>query len=393
MRAISYVTYAQIEDYACSYYEKNGYKTDFKKIVTYLFSHNLYTTGLPDLPYHIMWSKLSDEEFYTLLRKLPIQNIFADYRAVPEMIPAAPIMPSSLEVFSIYYVKNIVEHMHSHDFFEINYVFSGECRMLFENESRSLPAGDLCIISPGSRHDVYTVGDSIAVSFMIRKDTFETTFFRLLAQKDLLAVFFRNILYSETTSANYLLFSTDNSEIIRDSIKDIFMECYLTDLYSNTCAVSRIHLLFSLLLRRYSHSIRFYDDEKSLPNHVGFTQILQYIQNHYQTVTLHSLCEVFHYNASYLSRLIRRHTGHSLMEILTDLKLTKAAELLRNTQLSITEITKIVGYDNTDHFSRQFKKKYSAPPTVYRSEHPLSDKDYAFFAERISSSPSNDVSL
>jgi len=61
--------------------------------------------------------------------------------------------------------------------------------MLFENETLTLSSGELCIISPGSMHDMYASDDSIAVSIMIRKDTFENTFFRLLSQKNLLADF------------------------------------------------------------------------------------------------------------------------------------------------------------------------------------------------------------
>jgi 2-isopropylmalate synthase len=94
---------------------------------------------------------------------------------------------------------------------------------------------------------------------------------------------------------------------------------------------------------------------------------LQYIQNHYQTVSLDSLCTKFHYNKSYLSRLIHKNTGRSFIDIVTDLKLSQAIDLLTNTTLSISDISELVGYHNVDHFSKHFKKKYSCPPSVYRN--------------------------
>lgn len=366
MKPISYITNEQIENYARDFYLKFGEKIDFRTITTKLFEKGNNHYGIPMLPYEISWDTLTDTEFFTLLKSLPIQNLFANYHASSDYIPASPIIPLDLDVYAIYYIQNIKDHRHAHDFFEINYVFSGECHMLFENETLTLSSGELCIISPGSMHDMYASDDSIAVSIMIRKDTFENTFFRLLSQKNLLADFFRTILYSETEKANYLLFTTNNSSIIHDSIKTIFMDCYILDSYSNTCAISRIHIFFSILLRRFSHTIQIYNESSNVTDQTTFLLILQYIQNHYQTVSLDVLCSVFHYNKSYLSRLIHKNSGRNFIDIVTDLKLSQAIDLLNNTTLSIAEISELIGYNNVDHFSKHFKKKYSFPPSVYR---------------------------
>ena len=147
------------------------------------------------------------------------------------------------------------------------------------------------------------------------------------------------------------------------------MESYISDAYSNTCIVSRIHLFFSLLLRRYSNTIQIYDSQKSSNTHADFTQILFYIQNHYQNVTLENLAAVFHYNMSYLSRMIKKNTNQTLVDILTNMKMTKATELLCHTNLKLEQISSIVGYDNTDHFSKLFKRIYAMTPSDYRKNH------------------------
>ena len=145
------------------------------------------------------------------------------------------------------------------------------------------------------------------------------------------------------------------------------MDCYILDSYSNTCVISRIHIFFSILLRRFSHTIEIYNKSNNGTDQTNFLLILQYIQNHYQTVSLDTLCNVFHYNKSYLSRLIHKNTGRSFIDIVTDLKLSQAIDLLDNTSLSLAEISERIGYNNVDHFSKHFKKKYSYPPSVYRS--------------------------
>lgn len=368
MSASPYITYAQMEEAAVAYYNRHQTRTQFKSIARHLFECHNYQEGSPSLPRNISWSALDDHTFFDLLENLPVRNMFASSDELPGVEPsiaAETIMPESLEVYAIRYIRDILEKMHTHNFFEVNYVFRGNCNMIFENSTKELHAGDVCIIAPHSRHDVTITDDSIVVSLMLRQNTFETTFFNLLAHEDLLASFFRSILYSSTESANYMLFSTDNSDEIRSALKDIFMESYITDAYANTCIISRVHLFFSLLLRRYSDSIQFYENQK-MGEHGSFTRILQYIQNHYQTLTLESLAGIFHYNVSYLSRLIKKNTGQTLVEILSNLRISRAADLLSHTTMNIEDIAKSVGYDSTDHFSRQFKKKKGLAPRDFR---------------------------
>lgn len=368
MGNVGYVTSAQVQEQAVDHYRKFNERINFKSCVKHLLLCGDYATECPFLTADEEWSQISDEEFYQLLDSLPIRTELPEDPASFDFIMAEYIMPKELEVFAIKYVRDIVERKHAHNFFEVNYVFSGSCRMVFENETRMLQEGQLCVIAPDSLHDVTLNDDSVAISLMLRQSTFETTFFRLLAQEDLLADFFRRILYSAKSSANYLLFTTDNSSQVKNSIKNIFMECYVSDVYSNTCVVSRIHLLFSLLLRKYGQTIQCYEPQRAMNTQVGFTQILQYIQEHYQTITLESLAERFHYNPSYVSRLVKANTGHTLTELLTVRKLSQASDLLLYSKMRIQEIASAVGYDSVDHFSRQFKKKFRVSPDRYRKE-------------------------
>lgn len=379
MNSSGYVTYAQIEECAKKHFLRYGKKVYFKDTVMSLFENGQCNDGLPDLPRNVNWSRIGDEEFYSVLDRLPVGNTFdisllpGSYAGIPlpkETILAELIMPEALEVYAIKYIPYIIEEMHKHNFFEINYVMKGHCKMIFENTIRELHSGELCIIAPQSMHDV-TIDDanSVVLSLMLRKNTFETTFIQLLAQEDLLASFFRSILYSKRKSANYMLFSTDNSETIGSSLKDIFMECYVSDTYSNICVTGRIHLLFSHLLRRYADTIQFFDDQQQNPEfHGSFIQVIQYIQNNYRSVTLDQLAEHFHYNPSYMSRLIKKRTGQRLTDILTQLKLTKATNLLLRSDLKIDEIAALSGYQTTDHFSRLFKQKYGTSPVNYRQK-------------------------
>ena len=60
--------------------------------------------------------------------------------------------------------------------------------------------------------------------------------------------------------------------------------------------------------------------------------------------------------------------GSTPQEFLFQLRLTKAADLLKNHH-SITQTCFAIGYLNTSHFSRSFKKFYGMSPTTYKLRH------------------------
>ncbi|QUI21021.1 response regulator [Vallitalea pronyensis] len=94
-----------------------------------------------------------------------------------------------------------------------------------------------------------------------------------------------------------------------------------------------------------------------------------YIINHLDGDTsLSTISHVLNYNASYLSRLYKTHTGQKLSEYIADLKLNKAKELLRNHQIKINKITKAIGFETPSYFTRFFKNKTGLTPQAYRDK-------------------------
>lgn len=55
-------------------------------------------------------------------------------------------------------------------------------------------------------------------------------------------------------------------------------------------------------------------------------------------------------------------------QYITDIRVTKAKELLLYSSFNITEIASIVGYDNSFYFSRIFKKNTALSPREYKNK-------------------------
>ena len=71
---------------------------------------------------------------------------------------------------------------------------------------------------------------------------------------------------------------------------------------------------------------------------------------------------------SYFGKIFHENMGKSPQEFLISYRMSKAAELLKLTKLSIADIGNAVGYPNQLHFSRAFKNVYSISPRQWRNE-------------------------
>lgn len=95
--------------------------------------------------------------------------------------------------------------------------------------------------------------------------------------------------------------------------------------------------------------------------------IMNYIQNHYKTVTLDDLCDEFHLTKPYISKYIKEKSGYNFVTIVTNLRMKKARNLLKSENMTVELIAEKVGYMNVEHFNRQFKKLYNMTPVQYRN--------------------------
>lgn len=72
------------------------------------------------------------------------------------------------------------------------------------------------------------------------------------------------------------------------------------------------------------------------------------------------------FNATYFSTLFKKETGQNFMDYLTELRISKAKELLCGEELSVQDVAEQVGYRDLKYFSRLFKKLTGVSPSDYK---------------------------
>ena len=70
----------------------------------------------------------------------------------------------------------------------------------------------------------------------------------------------------------------------------------------------------------------------------------------------------------YFTRLFKEETGETFLEFLTGIRIDRAKELMKDSDLTVKDICAKVGYADPNYFSRIFKKTVGETPTEYRTE-------------------------
>lgn len=84
---------------------------------------------------------------------------------------------------------------------------------------------------------------------------------------------------------------------------------------------------------------------------------------------LEELQETAHMSRSSLMRTFRKATGQTPIEYLGRLRIQRAMEMLRNADLSVTEVALETGFNDSNYFARQFRKIAGESPSAYRKKH------------------------
>lgn len=362
-----YLLYGQIQRRLTAHVEKFGAPISFFDAVAELWREKDYQTspGLPAVSFE-EWDGFDMDVFRTLVDRIPVglEQFYRDLQA-DRSTQQASRQILELDVIPMKIAENQAMGAHEHESFEMLYVLQGQAQLLLGTSSRRFSEGELCLVAPGFLHDVVAEGHSVVISITFAEVTIENTLYRLLRSENVMTDFFRASL--SLGSRGYMLFHMEPTSQVRFLIRSIFHEgCNQQDYAPQICA-NYVEILFSCLLRSCTQNWELYSEDR---DHRGapLVPIMQYIQAHYRTTSLQAVARHFHYEPSYLGKLIRTHMGKNYTEIVSQLRIEDAKTLLRGTDDSIEKVAEQAGFQSAVHFSRSFRQHTGMTPRQYRKQ-------------------------
>lgn len=125
-----------------------------------------------------------------------------------------------------------------------------------------------------------------------------------------------------------------------------------------------IHHLLMVLLQKIQGEN---DLENFPPIYYDISKIREQIYSHpeYQW-SVSKMAKELNISKAYLQKMYQRFYGTTCMSDVIDSRLQAASELLMSTNKTLEEVAEQCGYNHTEHFVRQFKKRYGISPGQYR---------------------------
>ena len=150
-----------------------------------------------------------------------------------------------------------------------------------------------------------------------------------------------------------------------NSLADLTVH-FIQRLYGKETA-NHVECHFSHEIRRAYEASGFFEQEHSHHPDEDITQIQIWLQdNYHRDIVMTQLAEKFGMSTRTLNRRFKAALGISPLDFLQEIRINIAKDLLKTSNLSISEIVDKVGYQDTGFFTALFKKHLAITPIAYR---------------------------
>lgn len=267
----------------------------------------------------------------------------------------------------------IMRQRHVHATIELFFLIEGERFMFVDQETYRLRAGNAMLVNHDLIHKT-----SVAMgcppnhrNFILQLD--KTVFDGLLRQLGYPSFERFGSIYGGVTG-----FSPEDWSLIlsiigrfKDACNSSFGQKESNPELNSFLLLQALELLGIFARSRRLELADSYKPEKSHIVASGVHQkvhdIAMYLQNNsHENLALDDIADRFFMSKSYLTRIFRNVTGFSVVEYNRFIKVRKAQSLLRDTDMTVTDIAAQTGFGNITYFEKVFKQTTGQSPAQYR---------------------------
>ena len=251
---------------------------------------------------------------------------------------------------------------HWHEALQVLHCEQGEALIHCNGRLNRLGPGDTLIINSQELH--YGVTESDQLIYVILKIDLP---FLASSQQDLC-----QLNYLTPLAQGTLLFQNKlpPDRLLSRYIQTITKEYQQLQAGWELAIKAQLYLLLVHLLRHYQRkALPAAELQRHQHSLAQLRTALEYVDTHYQeTIRLSQLAALANLSEQHFCRLFKTLTGKRPMDYINYLRTTKAVTLLTEDRLSITEVAAAVGFDDSNYFSRVFKKYQNRAPSELRKK-------------------------
>ncbi len=256
--------------------------------------------------------------------------------------------------------------MHAHAFIELAYISEGKGTHTVCGAATEVSSGDFILLNQHVAHEfvsdpmrplvVYNcIFQPLSVDSELQQDgNFVDMAYQYLLQT-----------LRQEGPRDYLQLHDTGRQSLEPILKEMFQEYQLKKAgYRQMMKADLIKLLilcFRLCRQQPGKGIFFYE--------LAVNQAVAYLQVHFaQPIRCEDLASRAYLSLSYFSKIFKRMTGLSIVQMLQNIRMQNACELLRAADLPISEVAERVGYSDIKYFYKLFEQSKGLTPGAYRRE-------------------------
>lgn len=265
---------------------------------------------------------------------------------------------------------------HSHSYMQIWYVVKGKCHEYIAETDHEIIAGETYIIPPYVEHHSEREAGTVVLccEFLIepflpqRRCSVFNRLSEYVDEPEEMSVLQRLMEYSAESKVIFPLSATATRNVER-TMQSLVEEYSGAGRYSEQFMYVYIQELLLLLAREYEKTDDPSVSEALFAKHrESIIAAMKFIDENYaENLHLDDLCRVSLVSKTYFCYLFKLMTKQTYSEYLQNVRLQHAMERLAQTDDSITQICFDVGFNDSTHFSRTFKKTLGISARSYRS--------------------------
>lgn len=268
-------------------------------------------------------------------------------------------------------------NMHKHNFYEINIIYQGTGYHYIKEQCFEAKEGSVFIIPPNVKHGYYTDNEENFIIFHILiHPLFMEKYKRELNSMPGFSILFEIEPKLRSKNSNEFFLTLYKNQI--DYLKPLFNKLVSSKIFDSFNEIERIERIGCLLsiisiLTKYLTEKNQLIMEKALEtNTIDSTFIIktmEYINNNYsEKITIDKLAKMANMSRTTYIRHFEKLNDKSVNKYLTKIRIKAACDMLKSTNLSITEISNRCGFFDSSHFSKAFKSMKKILPLAYREK-------------------------
>ena len=257
-------------------------------------------------------------------------------------------------------LPDLTEHEHHHNFHELVFIAQGHGTHYIDNQIFKVNRGDIFLIQPGQHHYFSDRVNMRHLNVAFDLDNLPLSHELLQKHPGYLPLFTLDPMMRQNRDViGHLQFAPAQFSAINSIINEMMsMQNRGADSFSMLTLFQQL-----LIILMDAYALPASRDGKQL---LKLSKIINYIElNFDKALTIEELAHRAAMSRSTFIRQFKKATGTSAISYINQLRINQAKERLLNTDLSITEIAYKVGFNDSNYFTRLFKKHTGLPPRNY----------------------------